>query len=74
MLDTILNIMTKRRHLEFFKTPNDDKVSSARFLNYKNPSREKLYTQLPGPSKIHQIPAGLKLEKKISRRERQTTT
>ena len=51
--------------LIFFKNPNDDKVSSARFLkNNAYTTRihqeKKLYTQLPGPSKIHQkIPAGL---------------
>ena len=49
------------RHLEFLKLLNDDRLSSSRIFNCnvlitnKNPSRKKLYTQLPGPSKIRHI-------------------
>ena len=52
------------RHLEFLKTLNDDRLSSSRILNGNVlPTRihqeKKLYTRLPGPSKICPIRAGL---------------
>ena len=52
------------RHLEFLKTLNDDRLSSSRILNGNVlPTRihqeKKLYTRLPGPSKICHIRAGL---------------
>ena len=52
------------RHLEFLKTLNDDRLSSSRILNGNVlPTRihqeKKLYTRLPGPSKIYHIRAGL---------------